>query len=198
MMVAVNLHEDEDYELLQSMFVGSANESIHHQTAIEEDRAKYNLNGRSSGQSASGNGCNKDRECSVNEMRIHNRDVETMAAVEVERVQDVKPEESQIDNTDKGSKPIDLAKRIKRGPSNIFDTNDEQFQVKYVERLRRGDGELESMSAERPSTQQRVMFTTASKINRVQAATTENPRNAETEDENDQIVLIKDLSMGED
>src|SRR6202041_2179839 len=104
--------------------------------------------------------------------------------------QDVQPEESQIDNTDKESKPIDLAKRIERSPSNVFETNDEQF--------RREDDEPESMAVERPSTQQRVMFTTASKMNRVQAATTENPQNAETEDENDQIVPIKDLSMGED
>jgi hypothetical protein len=83
MTVAVNLREDEDYELLQGMFVDSANESIYHQAAIEEDRAEYNLNGRSSGRSASGNGCNKDRERSVKEMRIHNQDVETIAAVEV-------------------------------------------------------------------------------------------------------------------
>ena len=41
------------------------------------------------------------------------------------------------------------------------------------------------------------MFTTASKMNRVQAVTTENPQNAETEDENDRIVPIKDLSMDE-
>ena len=34
-------------------------------------------------------------------------------------------------------------------------------------------------------------------MNRVQAATTENPQNAETEDENDRIVPIKDLSMDE-
>jgi hypothetical protein len=54
------------------------------------------------------------------------------------------------------------------------------------------------MAVKRPSTQQRVMFTTASKVNRVQAATTENPQNAETADENDQIVPIKDLSMDED
>ena len=94
-------------------------------------------------------------------MCIHNQDVETIAAVEVERVQDVQPEESQIDNTDKGSKPIDLVKHIRRSPSNIFDTNDEQFQVEYVERPRCEDDELESMAAERSSTQQRVIFTTA-------------------------------------
>ena len=133
MTVAVNLHEDEDYELLQGMFVDSANESIHHQAAIEEDRAEYNLNGRSSGRSASGNGCNKDRERSVKEMRIHNQDVETIAAVEVERIQGGRPEESQTDNTDKESKSIGLAKRIERSPSNVFGTNDEQFQVEYVE-----------------------------------------------------------------
>jgi hypothetical protein len=40
MTVAVNFHEDEDYELLQGMFVDSANESIHHQAGIEEDRAE--------------------------------------------------------------------------------------------------------------------------------------------------------------
>ncbi|OCL00390.1 uncharacterized protein K441DRAFT_100773 [Cenococcum geophilum 1.58] len=184
MTVAVNLHEDEDYELLQGMFVDSANEPIH-QAAIEEDRAEYNLNGRSSGRSASSDGCNGDRDRSVKEMRIHNQDVETIAAVEVGRIQDVQPEESQIDNTDKESKLI--AKRIER---NVFETNDEQF--------RREDDEPESMAVERPSAQQRVMFTTASKMNRVQAATTENPQNAETEDENDQIVPIKDLSMDED
>lgn len=187
MTVAVNLHEDEDYELLQGMFVDSANESIHHQAMIEEDRAEYNLNDRSSSRSANGNGCNKDRERSVKEMRIHNQDVETIAAVEVERVQDVQPEESQIDNTDKESKPIDLAKSIERSPSNVFETNDEQF--------RREDDGPESMAVERPSTQQRVMFTTASNMNRVQAATTQN---AETEDENDQIVPIRDPSMDED
>lgn len=190
MTVAVNLHEDEDYELLQGMFVDSANESIHYQAAIEEDRAEYNLNGRSPGRSASGNGCNKDREHSVKEMRIHNQDVETIAAVEVGRVQDVQPEESQIDNTDKESKSIDLAKRNERSPSNIFEINDKQFHGQ--------DDEPESMAVEQPSTQQRVMFAIASKMNRVQAATTENPQNAETEDENDQIVPIKDLSMDED
>ena len=79
-------------------------------------------------------------------MCIHNQDVETIAAVEVERVQDVQPEESQIDNTDKESKPIDLAKRNERSPSNIFETNDEQFH--------RQDDEPESMAVERPSTQQ--------------------------------------------
>ena len=46
------------------------------------------------------------------------------------------------------------------------------------------------MAVERPSTQQRVMFTSVSKMSWVQAATTENPQNAETEDENDQIVPI--------
>lgn len=162
MTVAVNLHEDEDYELLQSIFADSANEAIHYQAAVEEDRAKYDLNGRSSGRSTSGNSCNKDRERSVKEIRIHNQDVETIVAVEVERVQDVQPEKSQIDNTDKGSKPIDLVKRIRRSPSNIFDTKDEQFQVEYAERPRCEDDELESMAAERSSTQQqRVIFTTA-------------------------------------
>ena len=128
------------------MSVDSANESIHYRAAIEEDRAEYNLNGRSPGRSASGNGCNKDRERSRKEMCMHNQDVETIAAVEVERVQDVQPEESQIDNTDKESKPIDLAKRNERSSSNIFETNDEQFH--------RQDDEPESMAVERPSTQQ--------------------------------------------
>jgi len=115
---------------------------------------EYNLNGRPSGRYTSGNGCNKDRDRSVKEMRICNQDVETIAAVEVECIQGVQPEESQIDNTVEESKPIDLAKCIERSPSNVFETSDEQF--------RHEDDEPESMAVERPSTQQRVMFTTAS------------------------------------
>lgn len=50
---------------------------------------------------------------------------------------------------DEESKPIDIAKRIQRSLSNVFETNDEQFQVEYVERLHREDDELESIAVDR-------------------------------------------------
>lgn len=196
--VAANVHEDEDYGLLREMFVDSANESIHRRATTKKARVERSHNDRSPDMSFSGGSSKEEIGCDMKEAHPRVTSVETMAAVKMEGVKSVRAEENQIDDTDEGSMLVDYQAHVECCLDSFVATSDEEVQDMRIKKLcREDDGHTILVVKGFPTQQHRIMLTSCSEINQVQEASN-SLENSEIEDDDDQVIPIKDLSMDDD